>query len=836
MNLFELFAKISLDSSGFEAALGTAKTALTAATTAVTAFAGASVKVGQEFDKSMSQVAATMGLTSKQMQKQVGSVDTSFGHFEGNLRDFAQYMGANTAFSATEAADALNYMALAGYDAKKSMQMLPNVLNLAAAGGMDLAQASDMITDAESALGLKTNDVVSMVDQMAKTASKSNTSVSQLGDAILTIGGTANIMAGGTDRLNTVLGLLADNGIKGSEAGTHLRNMILKLSAPTDDGAKAMKELGLKVFDAQGRMRDFEDIIGDLNTAFKGMTDEKKINYISALFNARDISAVNALLNTSKERWNELGSAIVDSKDAAGAMAKTQLDNLAGDVTLFKSALEGAQIVISDELTPGIRQFVKFGTKGIGNIANAFKSGGLSGAMQAFGETLSEGLSMVLQKAPEVIKAGAKLLTALGEGIVENLPLLASTAVSILKMLGNNLKENLPVFMETLTQAISEIALILSDPNTLTQLALTMLTILQVLSQSILDNIPVLVTTISTVIENLITYVTDNYDRFITLAFTIISTLAEGLIQALPELTRRAAIIVNDLTNALIDLLPVMVTTGVTLLTALVQNLPQIINTIVKVIPMIITNIVSNLHMLIPQIVDAGVQLLTALVDNLPFIIDTIVNALPQIINSLVENFSRSGPVIMEAGVKLFTSLINNLPAILRSLASGLATIMQSIYEGIGNAIPTMLKMGGQLISGLWEGISNVGEWLREKISGFFGGVVKSIKDFFGIKSPSKVFAGIGEMLDRGLAKGVGDYAKLAVNAAEDMAEDVFAATDRDFDFTATANGSGGINGSGSRGLVINVYGSEGQDVNELAEIVSQKIAFGYAQEQAVFA
>ena len=835
MNLFELFAKISLDSSGFEAALGAAKTALAAATTAVTAFAGSSVKVGQEFDKSMSQVAATMGLTSKQMQKQVGSVDTSFGHFEGNLRDFAQYMGANTAFSATEAADALNYMALAGYDAKKSMQMLPNVLNLASAGGMDLARASDMITDAESALGLKTNEVVSMVDQMAKTASKSNTSVSQLGDAILTIGGTANIMAGGTDRLNTVLGLLADNGIKGSEAGTHLRNMILKLSAPTDDGAKAMKELGLNVFDAQGRMRDFEDIIGDLNKAFDGMSDEKKINYISALFNARDISAVNALLNTSKKRWNELGSEIVNSKDAAGAMAKTQLDNLAGDVTLFKSALEGAQIVLSDKLTPGIRQFVKFGSKAVSNIATAFSEGGLSGAMQEFGEMLSEGLSMVLKNAPEIIKAGAKLLNALVQGVVENLPLIVQAGISVLRMLGQSLVENLPAIVDSLTLAIQEIALMLSDPEMISALLIAVVTIIQTLGTSIIENIPMLLETVMQVITNITSYMAEQAPLVADAALQMMITLANGLIEALPQVLAQIPVIIDNITTTILNLLPKMVETGITLLTSLVQALPQIITIIVEAVPKIIESITNAITTLVPALVDAGIMLFTALVDNLPFIIETIVNSLPQIIDSIVDAFEKSGPVIVDAGVKLFTSLINNMPKILRSLASGLATIMQSIFEGIGNAIPTMLKMGGQLISGLWEGISNVGEWLREKISGFFGGVVKSIKDFFGIKSPSRVFAGIGEMLDRGLAKGVGDYADLAVRAAEDMAEDVFSATDRDFDFTATANGSG-INGSGSRGLVINVYGSEGQDVNELAEIVSQKIAFGYAQEQAVFA
>ena len=201
-----------------------------AAAAGMTAFAKASVQTGMQFDSAMSQVAATMGTTVDQI---------------GELRDFAQKMGATTAFSATQAAEALNYMALAGYDADTSMEMLPNVLNLAAAGSMDLARASDMVTDAQTALGLTTEQTSEMVDQMAKTSSKTNTSVSQLGEAMLTIGATARNLKGGTVELSTVLGVLADNGIKGAEGGTHLRNAILSLQTPTTDVAAALEKLGM---------------------------------------------------------------------------------------------------------------------------------------------------------------------------------------------------------------------------------------------------------------------------------------------------------------------------------------------------------------------------------------------------------------------------------------------------------------------------------------------------------------------------------------------------------------------------------------------------------------
>lgn len=310
-------------------------------TAPIVGLATASVKVGADFDKAMSQVAATMGTTVDEIQE---------------LRDFAIEMGSTTAFSATEAAEGLNYMALAGYDAEKAMAMLPTVLNLAAAGAMDLGAASDMVTDAQTALGLSTEETAILVDQMATAAANSNTSVSQLGDAILTIGGNARGLSGGTNELATVLGLLADNGIKASESGTHLRNILLALNPSTDKAVMAWERLGVSAYDADGNLRPLEDTFADLGEAMKDMTDQEKSQTLSDMFNKTDLNSVNALLNTSADRWKELGTAIEDSSGSAAEMAGTQLDNLAGDLTLLKSALEGAAIAISDVLSPILRQ------------------------------------------------------------------------------------------------------------------------------------------------------------------------------------------------------------------------------------------------------------------------------------------------------------------------------------------------------------------------------------------------------------------------------------------------------------------------------------------------
>lgn len=406
MDVFDLTAKLTLDSSEFDAGLNRAgqsadklgkstwdtdkamsrlTVASAAAATAVVAFGAASVKTGMKFDSSMSQVAATMGVTVDEI---------------GELRDFAMEMGKTTAFSATQAADALNYMALAGYDAQTSMEMLPNVLNLAAAGGIDLAYASDMITDSQSALGLSLDETNALVDQMAMAASKSNTSVAQLGEAILTVGGTAKSLSGGTTELAAALGILADNGIKGAEGGTALRNVLLGIQS--DKFEKTFGELGVSAYDAGGNLRELSDILDEMNAAMEGMTDEQKTDLINKTFNRQDLKSVNALLATSTDRWNELTGAIENSAGAAEQMADTQLDNLAGDVTLLKSAFEGLQIEVSDKLTPVLRVGVQGLTELISNFGDI--AGAVAPALAAV-SALSSYL-IVTQRLIPAIKDG----------------------------------------------------------------------------------------------------------------------------------------------------------------------------------------------------------------------------------------------------------------------------------------------------------------------------------------------------------------------------------------------------------------------------------------------
>lgn len=422
MNVFELYAKLGLDTSEYTEGLENAKQATNgingkavAAAAGVAAVGVAAVKAGKamydfgadavrtgmSFDVAMSQVAATMGMTTEELSDSTSEAYQSFQ----TLRAFAMEQGATTKFTSEQAAEALNYMALAGYDAQKSMAMMPHVLALAAAGNIELAQASDMVTDAQTAFGLNEEQTVAMVDQMAMAASKTNTSVAQMGAAFLTVGATARNLKGGTLEAAQVLGILADNSIKGSEAGTSLRNILQSLEK---DKHGAIAALGVDVYDAEGKMRSLESIFLELGDAMADMTDQEKSGIISSIFDRYDLAAANALLGTSADRWGEVAGYLEDAEGSAEKMSETQMDNLKGDLDLFNSAFSNLQVMLSDKLTPGIRTIVQQGTEFINWLVEALGEGGsLNGVLKLIG-TIIDGIASVVSTILDGIQSIAE--------------------------------------------------------------------------------------------------------------------------------------------------------------------------------------------------------------------------------------------------------------------------------------------------------------------------------------------------------------------------------------------------------------------------------------------
>lgn len=364
--------------------------------------ADSAIETGSSFEASMSQVAATMGITVEEIAAGSKSYEL--------LAESAKSCGATTKYSASEAAEALNYLALAGYDAAKSAETLPKVLDLAAAGGLDLAYASDLVTDSMAALGLETNQLDGYIDQMTKTSQKSNTSVAQLGEATLVCAGTVSMAGQSIETMNAELGILANNGIKGAEGGTHLRNVILSLSAPTDTAALAIKKLGLQIHDEQGNMRDLNDILTDMNKEMSGMSAAEKTDLISRIFNKTDISAVNALLKGTGREFDSLTAELRDCDGAAADMADTMNNNLKGKVTILKSSLEALGISAYEIFDNEMKEAVDGASEAVGRLQMSIEEGDLGVSLNK----MSEALGGFLESAIDV---GEDALPVLIDGL-----------------------------------------------------------------------------------------------------------------------------------------------------------------------------------------------------------------------------------------------------------------------------------------------------------------------------------------------------------------------------------------------------------------------------------
>lgn len=292
-------------------------------------FGKASMKTFIDFEQGMADVKATIG----------GVSDKDFKR----LNDAAKDAGKSTKYSATQAAEALKYEALAGWSVDNSIKALPTILNVAAAGNMELKQTSDLVTDAMSALGLKFDELDKFADQLARTSQRSNTDIDQLGQAILVAGGTAKNAGMDLTAINTELGILADSSYKGAKGGTALRNVLLNITS-NDQVHDFMNDLGVKTADASGKIRPLNSILLDLRGKLNGMTESQRMASLAVIGGKENVQGLNILLKGSGKRYEELSKQITNSKNAAKDMADEQMNTVEGALLGLQSALEGVQI------------------------------------------------------------------------------------------------------------------------------------------------------------------------------------------------------------------------------------------------------------------------------------------------------------------------------------------------------------------------------------------------------------------------------------------------------------------------------------------------------------
>lgn len=298
------------------------------------------VNTGVEFEQGMANVSAISGAAGAELTA---------------LSEKAKEMGASTKFSAIESADAMSYMAMAGWNSSQMIDGIAGIMNLAAASGEELAGVSDIVTDALTAFGLKAGDSAQFADVLAVASSRSNTNVSLLGESFKNVAATAGAMGYSMQDTTTALGIMANAGIKGSDAGTSLRGVMTRLAKPTKEVNEAMSALGISAVNTDGSMKPLSALIPEMQTAFSGLTDSQKGQYATMIAGKNALSGFLSIVNSSPDDFYSLSDAINNSEGAAQSMAYTMNDTVSGKLTLLKSQFEGVKLAIFDSL--GSSQF-----------------------------------------------------------------------------------------------------------------------------------------------------------------------------------------------------------------------------------------------------------------------------------------------------------------------------------------------------------------------------------------------------------------------------------------------------------------------------------------------
>ena len=436
---------------------------------------------------------------------------------------------------------------------------------------------------------------------------------------------------------------------------------------------------------------------------------------------------LNGLYSDAADKYKEVNGDIIEAQKATASLnsAMAELGAVAEPiVTKLKQ--------LAAELLQQITPFVELIGTGLTGALE-----GAQGAAQQFSEGLL-GLVMfavekLVEMIPRFLEFAMQMIETLATGIIEALPTLVPAVMQIIAQIMQILIDNIPMLITVAAQIIQQLA---SGIGTALPTLIPMIVqIVMQIVQSLVDNIPLL----------------------IDAALQLVTGLAQGLINAIPVLVAALPQIINSLVNGLLAAIPQIIQAGIDLLTSLITALPEIIATIVAAIPEIINGIITALLENIPLIIQAGIDLLVALIQALPQIITTIVQAIPQIISGIVNALVQNIPQIIQAGVQLFVALIQNLPTIIAEIVKAVPQIVSGIVSAFGSLVGEMVKAGANLLHGLWEGISSAAGWLWEKVSGWASSLVDGIKGFFGIHSPSTVFAEIGTNMGEGVGVGFGD-------------------------------------------------------------------------------
>lgn len=833
----------SLASSGFKAV----GKIVTAASAAVTAFGASALKAGGEFSSGMSKVEAIAGDALIRDMDSVNKAAEQLGlSFDSGASDAEKAMAtleaqalktaSTSTFTAGEVSQALTYMGMAGWDTGQMLGGLQGVIDLAEASGEDLATTSDIVTDAMTAFGMvagqtstvlrngtevELENTARFVDVLSAAASSSNTNVALMGETFKYVAPVAGSMGYSIEDTAQAIGLMANQGIKGSQAGTALRNILTNMAKPTNQMAVAMEELGVSLDDGEGNMLSLMDVMYQLREGFSGLKLEDtelidRLSELDAQFEAGNItqkeyegevdrlidltygaegalnaqyaamlagkygmSGLLAIVNTSDEDFEALAQSIADSEGRASEMAATMKDNLPGALKMANSALDILKVKLEQSIEGPAKDAVLAVTDMINGMTDAFDQGGLEGLAQAAGESIAGIAKMIVDAAPTIIdtavmiihsfcetiksqdlgEVGASLIQSIVNGIFTVAGDLLSTAGVLIMQLVQGITPYLPQMLQT------GIDIILNLINGITQ---TMPTLIPLAVQIVVGLLNTLVQNIPMIIDaglQLVQGIIDGLVQGLPLLIDGAIQLLLGIVQAIPTVVGQIAAalpqIITAICDALIAGLPQLMEGAVTLLLAIVDAIPQVIDALVANLPAIIQAIVAALVGSLPAILEAAITLFTGLIQAIPATIASLVQALPEIIAAIVQGLLQSIPDIIEAAIQLFFGLIEAIPEIIAALITALPDIITCIVTSLTGGLPQIIEAAVMIFGAIVEEIPNIITRLGEEVPHIWEGIVNGLKE--GLSSVKNAAVELGQSILGGIKEFFGIHSPSTV-------------------------------------------------------------------------
>jgi TP901 family phage tail tape measure protein len=710
------------------------------------------IQTGMDFESSMSNVAAVSGATGKDLD---------------SLRAIALEMGSSTVHSASDSANALSYMALAGWETEAMIAGLPGVLNLATAGALDLGNASDIVTDTMSVFQMEAKEAGKASDIFAYAQSNANTNVEQLGEALTKAGPAAAAAGMDLEQTSAVLALFADNGVKGSRAGTTMEAMLRDLRNSAEDGAIAVGDTSIAVYDAEGNMRSLTDVMADVESATAGMTGEQRDAALASIFQTQAMAGVNMILGEGTDKLYDLEHGLYNSNGAAQEAADIMGDNLAGSMAGLSAALEGLYISFYDIGSGPLRNLVDQAAelvRGLTDMDDKTKSIiGIIGLLAvAIGPALMLIGAMGLGVGSLVTLFGF-LLSPIGLVITAIVGLGATFGVAMLK--SEEFRERVFAVFEMvrgfITSAIETVRPILENMftagiegaqtfadgiggnllsafETIKGVIMTVAELVWQFASSIIEGFQGAggqVNTLSTLfiafnpILKLALMILTEFGPQIAAGFQEIASMAMPILMLLGEtLGQLAAAIIPAVMNVVATLIPVIITLGTAIMEIVMAVLPILLNLFQQIVP-IVMQLVTTVISLVGQLAPLVSILIGALVPVLMTVIDVILNIVQAVAPALI--------AILGLVVAAFQAIIPIVVSVLTTIVQVMANIMaaiQPIVAFVGGIISSIMSIIAPIvtfIAGTIASIMNVITPIIAFTTGVFNSVFSIISGVF---------------------------------------------------------------------------------------------------------